>query len=226
MLYSLLKEDICIKIYLLLITKKVTTSMIANHVHDALTQIKKLQGLILGKQYFPGYLWQTKMAGGAIALLGSLIMTSPYYPKTIIAHLIAWAIIIFTAMLINYTGLFYWFFNDKTIKRQWVRMLPAVDMLPEIFVGVIFVVAMIQNEQYNMLMGVCLCIYGLVHVSYRQALPTGNYIVGIYYIVCGALFLFLHVQFINPAPAGIIICAGETMCAITLYKNRKLQNHG
>lgn len=200
--------------------------MIANHVHDALAQVRRLQELILGKKYFSGYLWQPKIIGGVVVLTGSLFMASPYYPQTNPAHLTAWAIIIFTAMLINYAGLFYWFFYDKASKRQWVRLLPAVDMLPEIAVGLVFTIVMIQHRQYEMLMGVWLCIYGLVHVSYRQALPTGSYIVGIYYIICGAFFLFLHLPFINPVPAGIIICAGETVCGITLYRNRRLQNNG
>jgi hypothetical protein len=193
--------------------------MIANHVHDALAQIRELQGFILGKKYFPGYSWQAKITGGGIVLLGSLIMVSSYCPQTVIAHLIGWAVIIITAMLINYAGLFYWFFHDKTVKRQWIRMLPAIDMLPEVIVGAIFTATLIQHQQYGMLMGVWLCIYGLVHVSYRQTLPKGNYVVGIYYIICGALFLFLHVQFINPMPLGIIICIGETACGITLYNN-------
>ncbi|MCK4983731.1 MAG: hypothetical protein KAS17_12450 [Victivallaceae bacterium] len=195
--------------------------MIADNVHDALAQIKQLQGFILGKKYFSGYSWQTKIIGGCIVLLGALIMASSYCPKTIQAHLIGWTVIIFTAMLINYAGLFYWFFFNKTIKRQWVRLLPAIDMLPEVTVGIIFSAAMIQHQQYDMLMGVWLCIYGLVHVSYRQTLPKGNYIVGIYYIICGALFLFLNVRFINSVPLGIIICTGETTCGLTLYKNRR-----
>jgi hypothetical protein len=97
-------------------------------------------------------------------------------------------------------------------------------MLPEIVVGAVFTAIIIKNQQYDMLMGVWLCLYGLVHVSYRQALPKGSYIVGLFYIICGAFFLFQHVQFTNPLPAGIIIFAGETMCGISLYKNRR-QNH-
>ncbi len=199
--------------------------MIANHVHDALAQIRELQEVILNKKYFPGYSWQSKIAGGGVVLLGSLIMVSPYYQQTIIAHLMGWAVIIITAMLINYAGLFYWFSHDKTVKRQWVRILPAIDMLPEIIVGAVFTATLIQQRQYGMLMGVWLSIYGLVHVGYRQTLPKGNYVVGIYYIICGALFLFLYRQFINPIPLAIIICIGETAVGITLYKNRKCQNY-
>jgi hypothetical protein len=198
--------------------------MTANNVHDALAQIKQLQGFILGKKNFSGYLWQTKIAGGAVVLLGVLIINSPCCPETVTAHLSVWAVIILAAMLINYGGLFYWFFYDKDSRRQWKRLLPAVDMLPEIVVGAVFTAIIIKNQQYDMLMGVWLCLYGLVHVSYRQALPKGSYIVGLFYIICGAFFLFQHVQFTNPLPAGIIIFAGETMCGISLYKNRR-QNH-
>ena len=199
--------------------------MTANNVHDALAQIKQLQGFILGKKNFSGYLWQTKIAGGAVVLLGALIMASPCCPETVTTHLSVWVVIILTAMLINYGGLFYWFFYDKDSRRQWVRLLPAVDMLPEIVVGAVFTAIIIEKQQYDMLMGVWLCLYGLVHVSYRQALPKGSYIVGLFYIICGAFLLFQHVQFTNPLPAAIIIFAGETICGISLYKNRRLQNH-
>jgi hypothetical protein len=199
--------------------------MIANHVHDALTQVKRLQELILGKKYFSGYLWQPKIIGGLIVLAGSLIMASPYYPQTIPAHLSAWGLIIFCSMVINYAGLFYWFLYDKTSKRQWVRLLPAVDMLPEIAVCAVFTLVMIQEQQYERLMGIWLCMYGLVHVSYRQALPTGAYVVGVFYIAWGALFLFLHLPFTDSLLPGIIICAGETACGIILYKNRRQLNN-
>ena len=158
---------------------------------------------------------------GRFAVYGVIVLSA-----NISAHLTAWAVIIFTAMLINYAGLFYWFFYDKASKRQWIRLLPAVDMLPEIAVGLVFTIIMIQQHQYEILMGVWLCMYGLVHSSYRQTLPTGSYIVGIYYIICGALFLFLHVQFLDPVPAGVIIFIGETACGITLYKNRRQLDNG
>jgi len=199
--------------------------MTANNVHDALAQIKQLQGFILGKKNFSGYLWQTKIAGGAVVLLGTFIMASSCCPETVTAHLTAWVVIILIAMLINYGGLFYWFFYDKDSRRKWIRLLPAVDMLPEIVVGAVFTAIIIEYQQYDMLMGVWLCLYGLVHVSYRQALPKGSYIVGLFYIICGAYFLFQHVQFTNSLPAGIVIFAGETICGISLYKNRRQQNH-
>ena len=44
--------------------------MIANHIHDALGQVRRLQGLILDKRRFTGYSGAARMLGGCSALVG------------------------------------------------------------------------------------------------------------------------------------------------------------
>jgi len=58
--------------------------MIASHIHDALAQVKRLQEVILSKQFFRGYSGKARIISGSIALAASAILDSklvPYSPK-------------------------------------------------------------------------------------------------------------------------------------------------
>lgn len=44
--------------------------MIANHIHDALAQVRELQKNILDKQRFKGYSGRARAIAGSVALVG------------------------------------------------------------------------------------------------------------------------------------------------------------
>ena len=50
--------------------------MIANHIHDALAQVRELQQRILERQRFRGYSGEARMSAGTFALVGAWIMAS------------------------------------------------------------------------------------------------------------------------------------------------------
>ena len=86
--------------------------MIANHIHDALHQVRQLQAFILEKRLFKGYSGKARAVSGAIALSGAAILASSHVPATPVAHLIGWGIILAIGLAVNYTCLLYWFLDD------------------------------------------------------------------------------------------------------------------
>ena len=81
--------------------------MIANHIHDALGQVRRLQGLILEKRKFTGYSGTARMLGGSVAMLGCTLMG--LYADSYGAHLFGWGCILAVALLVNYGALMLWY---------------------------------------------------------------------------------------------------------------------
>ena len=199
--------------------------MIANHIHDALKQIKKLQSLVLEKKNFEGYSGKSRMCGGVIALLGAGILAYAKIPETAEAHLIGWGIVLVVSMLLNYGGLFIWFLFSPEARRSLDRLLPAIDAIPALAVGGFASIALIIHQQYHLLPGMWMSLYGLVHIPYRNNLPGANYLVGIFYIICGSVFLIFPQPFINPWPMGIVFFTGEMAGGLIFHKDKKALGH-
>lgn len=192
--------------------------MIASHVHDALLQVTQLKGIILEKKNFTGYSGKAKVSGGCIALLGSAVLTSGVFHVNYSSTLAVWSIVGLISLLINYTGLFCCFCYSENHSKSTILM-PALDAVPAIAVGGILGVTLIYHLQYNLFFGTVMSLYGLAHVHYRRSLPWIIYIVGYYYIICGAICLWLSCSFLNPWPMGIVFFAGELISGIALIKN-------
>ncbi len=195
--------------------------MIANHIHDALAQVRKMQELVLAKRNFRGYSGTARAAGGIIALCGAASIQLMQIQKAPEAHLAVWGTVLALALAVNYGALFWWFLHDKEADRDLHKLLPAVDALPALAVGAILTFALIGHHHYDMLFGMWMVIYGLVHVSYRLSLPGENYIVGLFYILCGTICLFTFKDFYNPWPMGVVFFAGEMAGGYVFNKNRE-----
>ena len=196
--------------------------MIANHIHDALGQVKKLREIILEKRNFQGYSGTARMAGGLTALAGAVVLASDAVPKSPLSQLIGWCVILVTALVLNYGGLAMWFFFDKEARRELLKLMPAFDAVPALAVGAVLSLAVILQEQYQLLFGIWMCLYGLGHVVYRLSLPKTIYAVGIFYMLCGSYCLLdPGVSFVNPWPMGIVFFLGESVGGFVLYKNRE-----
>ena len=72
--------------------------MVANHIHDALSQVRKMQEIILHRRSFRGYSGRARIVGAVITLAGALVMGSRYFPDGEGHHLIGWAAVLGIAL--------------------------------------------------------------------------------------------------------------------------------
>jgi len=158
-------------------------------LHDALRQVRELQLAILEKQRFKGYSGRTRALAGCVALAAGLVLGAPSFPATPMAHLIGWGVVFALAMALNYGVLIYWFWHDPDVGRDVRRLGPALEIVPVLAVGAVMTMALVANEQYNLLFGVWMALCALLNFTARQVLPRGLSWVGLYYLICGAACL-------------------------------------
>jgi hypothetical protein len=193
--------------------------MIANHIHDALAQVRRMQELILEKRHFRGYSGKARIASGCVAIAGAAVLHSTLVPATPAAHLLGWSAVLVAGLLLNYVALLYWFLFDPDVRGNPIMLKPAVDAVPALAVGGLLALALILVEQHDLLFGACMCCYGLAQVAYRLSLPRGIYLLGLCYIACGAGCLIARVPLLNPWPMGITFFFGEVAGGIILLRN-------
>jgi hypothetical protein len=199
--------------------------MIATHIHDALSQVRKLQELILEKRTFRGYSGKARMVGSVLAIAGSVIMSAPFFPADALWHLAGWAGVLILALVLNYGALFIWFMFNPEVKRNAAMLVPAIDALPGLAMGALLSVVCFMKGYDDIVFGIWMCCYGLAHVSYRNTLPQTNYAVGLFYMLSGAVCLFWPgITFTNPWPMGIVFGIGEMCGGYILHRNNKCQN--
>lgn len=195
--------------------------MIANHIHDALAQVRRLQEFILEKRLFRGYSGAARIASGAVALLGAMVLASDITPPDARAHLMGWGAVLIVGVLLNYGCLVYWFLFNAEVRRNPIMLKPALDAIPAFAVGAAFTFVLVRAEQSDLLFGTWMCFYGLAQVAYRQSLPQGIYFVGLGYLACGAYCLASRViSFIDPWPMGIVFFTGELAGGVVLMSHR------
>ncbi|MEI6147780.1 MAG: hypothetical protein WCS01_01680, partial [bacterium] len=98
--------------------------MIANHIHDALAQVKLLQEFIMEKNLFKGYSGKARLLAGSTTLIGALILNSPRVPAEPWVHLAGWGIVLAISVIANYAALVYWFLFDERARRNPVMLKP------------------------------------------------------------------------------------------------------
>jgi len=194
--------------------------MIANHIHDALAQVRRLQEFILERGNFRGYSGSARIIGGFVALGGAMILDSGKIPDTPQAHLAGWGIVLAAGLAVNYAGLALWFLCDPKAKKDASNLMPAIDAVPSLAIGAVLSLAVILKQQYDFLFGIWMCLYGVTHAAYRRSLPKENYFIGVFYMISGTVCLFLpQVSFTNPWPMGLVFFIGETLGGFVLYRN-------
>lgn len=192
--------------------------MFTIHIQDALSQVRELQQKILEKQRFKGYSGRARALAGTTAILAALIMSTVSFPKTNTAHLYGWGCVFFIGLLINYGALLNWFLFDSKVQRDFRKLRPIVDVFPPLLVGGILTLAFISQNQHQLLFGIWMCLFGLACLTSRTALPKLIWIVGLFYIFCGTVYLlFSDVSFLNPWPMGIVFFIGEWLGGIILH---------
>lgn len=195
--------------------------MIANHIHDALSQVRKLQEFILEKRLFKGYSGKARIVSGLVALFGAVALASDAVPAEPTVHLVGWGVVLCIGVVLNYACLLYWFFFNPEVRRNPIMLKPALDAIPGLAVGAVFTLVFALSGQFDMLFGMWMCLYGLAQVAYRQSLPPGMYAVGLGYIACGACCLLSgSVSFTNPWPMGIVFFVGELASGTILMTHK------
>ena len=197
-------------------------SAIASHVHDAIRQVRDLRRRVLETERFTGYSGQTRVVGGVVALLAALVMSRPWYPRTVEAHLAGWAVVAGTAVVGNYSALLIWFFFNPRMRPDIRRLVPTVDAFPPLFVGAALTISLILAGQFDLLFGVWMCLYGLANLSSRRVLPRAMWPLGAYYILSGCVFLFWPGgSFTSPWGMGLVFFFGELVGGFIFHCNRR-----
>jgi hypothetical protein len=192
------------------------------HIHEALAQVRRLQDLVLEKRMFRGYSGKARITSGLLVLLNAAALSHPAVPRTAHVHLAGWAVTVALGVLVNYAALGWWFLFAPEVKRNPRMLRPAVDAVPALAVGAVLTVALVIAEQYDLLFGAWLSVYGLAQTAYRQSLPPGMYRTGLLYVLAGAVFLLGPAPtFLHPWPMAWVFFAGELVSgAILLSQGR------
>jgi hypothetical protein len=187
-------------------------------VHEALRQVQELKRKILEKQRFKGYSGRARAISGTLALGAAVILASPYWPVTNVAHLAGWGIVFGLACLLNFGAILYWFLRDPAAKRDVRRLTPLIDTLPPLLVGGILTLGLVRHELFSWLFPVWMSLFGLANLASRHVLPPAISTIGWFYILAASLLLLIGpYPFTNPWPMGIIFFAGEWMGGIVLH---------
>ena len=195
-------------------------------IQQALEQVQELRTRILTTRLFRGYSARARIGGAVAALCGTLVLASERVPPTVRAHTIVWGAVCVVAATLNYGALLRWFGEQPEEKRELSMLRPAVDALPAFIGAAILTWAIYQIEQPDLLMGMWMVMFGLMHTSSWHSLPQKIWWLGWYYIACGIGYFTLleSPTFFNPWPMGIVFVVGECAGAWVLRKHRESGN--
>lgn len=200
--------------------------MLVPHVHRALEQVRDIRERVIDRQLFGGYSGPARMAGGCVALLAAVMLSLETVPATAEAHLIGWGIACLAAFSINAGALFRWYLRRAGGKRKIEDLRPVIDSVAPLVVGGIVTWVLIGIEAFDVMCGVWMCVFGLVNIASRHALPKATWHLGWFYIACGAFYLFVWPDrsFINPWPMGIVFFLGECAGGTVFSRSRVTAN--
>lgn len=196
--------------------------MFAEHIREALSQVRQVQHAVLERQLFRGYSGIARMLSGTAALATAAVMTTRFYPQSNKAFILGWGGIFVAASLMNLSALLYWFLNDEHVGRHPRRLKPLLDSIPPLAVGGIITFDYIVTSNFQPLYGIWMCMFGLCNLASRYVLPRSISLVGLFYLLCGMIWLLTpHASFSNPWPMGIVFFAGEWAGGLILHFDKR-----
>ncbi|MGE0826015.1 MAG: hypothetical protein AB7G75_24235 [Candidatus Binatia bacterium] len=196
--------------------------MIANHIHDALAQVRELQQRILERQRFRGYSGNARIFAGTLAFVAAWVMASESFPRTYLAHLLGWGTVCVVSAVVNYGALLYWFVREAGLRGDLRELRPAVDAFPPFIVGGVLTLTMLLDDHYDALFGIWMCLFGLANIASRHVLPPRIVWVGSFYVLCGMICLLSPTRsFLNPWPMGVVFFIGEWAGGMLLALDQK-----
>ena len=92
--------------------------MEGNRVQQALTQVRDLQKKILEKQRFKGYSGRARAISGTLALATAAILSSRFYPQTVLAHLAGWSALVCVCNCLKFRCNFLLVYFRSAIKTR------------------------------------------------------------------------------------------------------------
>jgi len=191
-------------------------------LHDALATVRTLRRSLLNTEHFKGWSGPTRAISGTIALAASLFLTFYWEDASVRHQLYVWAGVFASAVLLNVGALIYWFTHDKLIQRDVTRLKPILDVIPPLAVGALFTLVLLLRKEVDLLFGVWMCMFGLTNFASRFVLPGAIALVGIFYVVAGALCLLLpNLTFAQPLAMGLVFCVGEWAGGTILYVDNR-----
>jgi hypothetical protein len=193
-------------------------------LHEALRQVRDLQAAILEKQRFKGYSGRARALAGCVALTAALLLHSPFIPATPVAHLLTWTAVFLLGVALNYGALIYWFLHDPDVGRDVRRLRPTLEVMPVLAAGGILTLALVNHEEYSLLFGTWMVMFGLTNFTGRQVLPRGLAWVGLFYLACGAVLLLAwpDLSFTdNSLVMGGVFFVGEFFGGLVLHNDEK-----
>jgi hypothetical protein len=192
--------------------------MLAEHLKEALAQVRQLQMAVVERQRFRGYSGWARIFSGSLALVAAAVMSMPPYPETTRAHVLGWGGVFVVSLLLNSGALLYWFINDPRVERDVFRLRPIIDALIPLVVGGALTFTMIVHGFHQYLFGVWMCMFGLSNLASRYVLPPTIALVGLFYVFCGVAWLLSpFATFLNPWPMGTVFFAGEWAGGLILH---------
>jgi hypothetical protein len=197
---------------------------------EVVEQVRRIREQLCDREMFQGYSGFARMASGLAALAGMLILASGRVPADPWAHLAVWAGVLALSLVFNYGALAHWYVRSPAARRGLLALKPAVDAIPVLAAGAFLSLASVRAEAFDVLFGVWMCLFGLVHVASRHTLPRANYALGLAYIGAGAVCLLSpSIRFLNPWPMGVTFFIGESLGGWILVRHatarRKEQSH-
>ncbi len=135
---------------------------------EILEQIRAVRHKLIYNQVFIGYSGWARIAGGAVALLGGLIMASNSFSKEIDSHILGWGSICAISFLLNLFAVFWWQHKTETRLSNFEKLLPTIDIMAPLYVGAIATYALIQYQMQDLLFGFWMCLFGLMHTASRH----------------------------------------------------------
>lgn len=187
-------------------------------LHDALHTVRTLRRSLLRSERFKGWSGPTRILSGTVALVAALLLTFLWRDASVRDHLVVWAGVFASAVVLNVGALAYWFWNDRMIERDVSRLKPILDVIPPLAVGALFTLVFLLRKEPDLLFGIWMCMFGLTNLASRYVLPGAIALVGLFYILAGALCLLLPgLTFSQPLAMGVVFCVGEWAGGLILY---------
>ena len=193
--------------------------MIAEHIHDARDQVRRLREMIFEKRLFRGFSGRARVVSGLWVVLGASALSSNRLPAEPWTHLAGWGIVLAMAVVINYGALAWWYVTNPEVRRNPLMLKPATHAVPSLLAGAVITVALVSTRQFDLLFGIWMLMYGLSQTAYRNTLPRGVYLTGLAYMICGTMLLIWPSSFVKPWPMATMFFLGECAGGLCLLQN-------
>lgn len=193
--------------------------MVAHHIHDALRQIHELRRRVLESRRFTGYSGRARAYGGLGILPAMAVWHLCGRPDEERSMAVLWLGVALWGVAWNYGALAAWYLAGA--RRGNRTLLPAIDPLVPLGVGGLLTLGMLLRGDTAYLYPIWMMLFGLTNLASRWVLAREIWPLGLYFIACGAMVLFLEVPFTNPWPMATVFLIGELWGGYIFHRQRE-----